>query len=682
MVLLSPVQGQVKQDVYVITLDNPPVNAISISVRRGLISAVNYFEQSNAKVAVLVGSNGTFIAGADIHEFGRSFDGPVLLDVVRVIENCKKPIVAALQGAVLGGGLEVALACDARIAHVDTVIGLPEVSLGIIPGAGGTQLLPRRIGISRSIDIICGTQRLSAEEAKNLRLVDSVVYSDVLEAATLFAKNIEHKSRVRDEQVPNEDPALIDQAINRYKKLGRCRPAIAMAIDLIQAAAKLPIEEGLVLESSAFLELRKSQEAQALRHLFFAERTCKKPPQTKEIAPIPINTVCVIGAGTMGTGIAICLLDAEFSVMLLEQNKEALDSGEERIFSHYQKQVETGKLLPIEASKCLSHLLCSLNWEELAKADLVIEAVYEDISVKQNVFGKIDKFANPNAILATNTSYLSVDKIASTTTRPKRVIGLHFFSPANVMKLLEIVDAKQTCLEVLHAGIAFGNRLNKYPVVTKDSFGFIGNRIYNAYRTQCEFMLEDGAWPEEVDAALVDFGMAMGPFTVADLSGLDIAWRMRKTQRRNQEERYVDILDTLCELGRFGRKTNAGYYDYANGKKQANTSELVRQIIENASQRRRIKRQTLSFNHIQNRALLSMVNEAALLMHEGITQRASDIDVVFVHGYGFPRWQGGPVFWARQQDRQQLQDDIAGLAQHFGNSFVPADVSILFENSP
>jgi 3-hydroxyacyl-CoA dehydrogenase len=250
------------------------------------------------------------------------------------------------------------------------------------------------------------------------------------------------------------------------------------------------------------------------------------------------------------------------------------------------------------------------------------------------------------------------------------------------MKLLEIVDAKQTCLEVLHAGIAFGNRLNKYPVVTKDSFGFIGNRIYNAYRTQCEFMLEDGAWPEEVDAALVDFGMAMGPFTVADLSGLDIAWRMRKTQRRNQEERYVDILDTLCELGRFGRKTNAGYYDYANGKKQANTSELVRQIIENASQRRRIKRQTLSFKHIQNRALLSMVNEAALLMREGVTQRASDIDVVFVHGYGFPRWQGGPVFWARQQDRQQLQDDIAGLAQHFGNSFVPADVSILFENSP
>ncbi len=682
MVLISPVHGQVKQGVYVITLDNPPVNAISISVRRGLISAVNDFEQSNAQVAVLVGSNGTFIAGADINEFGRNSDGPVLLDVVRVIENCKKPIVAALQGAVLGGGLEVALACDARIAHVDTVIGLPEVSLGIIPGAGGTQLLPRRIGISRAIDIICGTQRLSAEEARNLRLVDSVVCSDILEAATLFARNIEHKSSVRNEQVPNEDSALIDRAINRYTKLGRCRPAIAKAIDLIQAAARLPIEEGLVLESAAFLELRKSHEAQALRHLFFAEKTCKKPPQIKEFALIPINTVCVIGAGTMGTGIAICLLDAEVSVMLLEQNKEALDSGEERIFGHYQRQVETGRLSPVEASKRLSHLLCSLHWENLAKADLVIEAVYEDMPVKLEVFRRIEQFANPNAIWATNTSYLSVDEIALSTTRPERVVGLHFFSPAYVMRLLEIVNAKQTSPEVLRAGIAFGNKLNKYPVVTKDSFGFIGNRIYNAYRTQCEFMLEDGAWPEEIDAALVDFGMAMGPFAVADLSGLDIAWRMRKTQRRNREARYVDILDTLCELGRFGRKTSAGYYDYPNGKKQANSSALVRQVIENASQRRRIKRQTLSSKHIQNRALLSMVNEAALLMREGVAQRASDIDVVFVHGYGFPRWQGGPVFWARQQDRQQLQSDIAGLAQHGGNSFVLADISILFESSP
>lgn len=679
--VVAPVQVKLMQDVFVLTIENPPVNAISLSVRQHLMCAVTEFEQSNASVAVLIGANGTFVAGADLREFGKPLQLPALLDVVQAVENCKKPIVAALQGSVLGGGFELALACDARVAHANTVIGLPEVSLGVIPGAGGTQLLPRRVGICCAIDLICGTQRVSAEEAKNLKLVDAVVHSDVLQAAILFAKEIKRKSRIRDEQVPAEDALLTERTIQKHKKNGKCRPAIDAAIDLILSAAELPIEEGLALERAAFQDLRASHEAQALRHLFFAESACKKSPFAKELKDQPISTVCVVGAGLMGVGIAICLLDAGISVLLLEQNMAALGRGQETVSHHYRKQVNSGKLSSIQASECLSRLSCSMNWDDVVSAELLIEAVYEDLSVKQEVFKKMDQFANSNAILATNTSYLDVNAIALVTDRPQRVLGLHFFSPANVMKLLEVVSTKHSQPEILQVGMRLGSRLKKFPVLTQNSFGFIGNRIYNAYRTQCEFMLEDGAWPEEIDAAITQFGMAMGPFSVADLSGLDIAWRMRKATPRKVGARYVDVLDKLCETGRLGRKTNAGYYDYVDGQKLHETSLLVRKIIEAASQRRGITRQSLNPEDIQRRAILSMVNEAALLMSEGVAQRTSDIDVVLVHGYGFPRWRGGPVFWARQQDPIQLQKDISQLAQHGDAAFVLSDTSILFEKS-
>jgi len=680
----SCVQTAAKDDVCVITINNPPINATSWAVRHGLISAIAKFKKNtNFKTAVIAASGSTFVAGADIREFGKPMQEPSLPDVIRAIEECGKPVVAALHGAALGGGFELALACDARVADAKTVVGLPEVSLGIIPGAGGTQLLPRRVSVSRAIRLIGGAQRISAKEAKSLNLLDVVVAQDVLDAAIAFARQMQgQKNRIRDEVVPAEAPALIQQAAEEMMRAGKRRPAVAAAIEAIKSAAVLSIDEGLAKERAAFLHLRVSPEAHALRHVFFAERESAKLPVDLIAKPLPVETVCVIGAGTMGTGIAISALDVGMHVVLLEQDEIALNRGKDRVVAHYRDRVAAKKMATDVAEEREVRLLCTLNWADMGRADLVIEAVFEDLNVKQSVFKKIDQFASAGAVLATNTSYLDVDAIAQVTSRPQDVLGLHFFSPANVMKLLEVVRGKDTRPEVLATGMVLGKRLRKLPVLAGNQFGFIGNRIYNAYRNQCEFMLEDGAWPEEVDASLKQFGMAMGPFAVADLSGLDIAWRMRLAQapKRALGVRYVDILDRLCEAGRLGRKAGAGYYSYLEGKQQPATDETVRSIIEAASQRRGIQRQPLSAAAIQRRALLAIVNEAACLLSQGVANRASDIDVVLVHGYGFPRWEGGPVFWARQQNRETLTQELKALASQCGDGFVLADLSVLFDD--
>jgi 3-hydroxyacyl-CoA dehydrogenase len=404
-------------------------------------------------------------------------------------------------------------------------------------------------------------------------------------------------------------------------------------------------------------------------------------PADVQASPRPVQTVAIIGAGTMGTGIAIAALDAGLAVVLLEQDAAALESGQQRVANHYQDRVSAGKLSPKVASDTKHRLQSTTDWAGLAMADMVIEAVYEDLAVKREVFRKIDIHARPGAVLATNTSYLDVDAIASATTRPCDVLGLHFFSPAHVMKLLEVVRGAQSAPDVLATGMALGKRLRKLPVLCGNSFGFIGNRIYNAYRKQCEYMLEDGAWPEEVDQALQAFGFAMGPFSVADLSGLDIAWRMRMAQAgtRDPRERYVEILDRLCEQGRLGRKTGAGYYTYIGGRQDSTSDDTVRGIIEAASARRGITRRAVEPSAIQRRALLAMANEAALLLAEGVAQRASDIDVVLAHGYGFPRWEGGPVFWARRQDREHLEQDLRQFASSSGHGFRLADLTPLFK---
>jgi 3-hydroxyacyl-CoA dehydrogenase len=668
--------------VLVVVIDNPPINAGSLGVRRGLMEAIETLGNDSTLVAaVFMGAGSTFIAGSDLREFGKPLEDPQLPAVIAAIEACAKPVVAAIHGAALGGGFELCLGCDARVAAAGSRLGLPEVTLGMIPGAGGTQRLPRLVGVARAIELVCSGERLTAERALDLGIVDAVVPSDLRRAAVQFAIGLEgRKRRLRDEPVPASDEASVERASSAALRAGKRRPQVSAAIEAVKLSATMSVDKALVHERSVFQQLRLSKDAFALRHQFFAERDAAKRPELAGVAPRPVEQVVVIGAGTMGSGIAISALDAGFKVALLEQDAAALERGRQRIADHYAGRVAAGKLKAMDAARREAQLVATTDWETLRQADLVIEAVFEDLRVKQEVFRRVDALARPGALLASNTSYLDLDAIASSTSRPQDVLGLHFFSPANVMRLLEVVRGKHTAPDAIATGIAFGKRLGKLPVVTGNAFGFIGNRIYNAYRRQCEFMLEEGAYPEHVDQALQSFGFAMGPFAVADMSGLDIAWRMRQAQAETRDPggRYVDIADRLCEMGRLGRKTAAGYYRYDPAQKAGLPDPAVHEVICAASQRKGIKRRAPDDQEIQRRALLAMVNEAALLLAEGVASQPSDIDVVLVNGYGFPRWEGGPVYWARQLGRQQLEKDVDWLAERSGPGFVRGDLSFLF----
>jgi 3-hydroxyacyl-CoA dehydrogenase len=605
--------------------------------------------------------------------------------VLARVEDCSKPVVAAISGVALGGGLELALACHGRVALESATLGLPEILLGLIPGSGGTQRLARLTGMETALTLMQSGQPQTARHLAESGLLDKVVAQGLIAAASALASELAERGapfqRARDRQLnANTTQTLLAAQRTKLTARQQLQPAYTALLDAL-AATTAPFEEGLQRERELLLQLLGSAQSKALRHQFFAEREATKLPAALQTAPRPVQTVAIIGAGTMGAGIAICALDAGLNVILLEQDADALQRGQQRVLDHYQSRVTAGKLKATVAAASEARLTPTTDWAQLTRADLVIEAVFEDLAVKQEVFKKIDQHARPGAVLATNTSYLDVDAIANATARPQDVLGLHFFSPANIMKLIEVVRGSQTSADVLATGMALGKKLKKLPVLTGNSFGFIGNRIYNAYRKQCEFMLEDGAWPEEVDNALQAFGFAMGPFAVADLSGLDIAWRMRKAQaaKRDSRERYVAILDQLCEQGRLGRKAGAGYYRYEGGKQVKTTDAVVRGIIEQASEQRGLTRRTLKPAEIQRRALLAMVNEAALLLKEGVASRASDIDVVLVQGYGFPRWEGGPVFWARQQDRIALIRDLQTLAHEAGQGFVLADLSILLD---
>ena len=676
----------------VVTLDNPPVNSLGHALRQRIVAAL-VAAQADASVCaiVLTGNTKAFCAGADVSEFGtpKQTAEPVLATVLSQVENCTKPVVAAISGVALGGGLELALACHARVALDTAKLGLPEILLGLIPGAGGTQRLPRLVGLNTALTLIQSGQPQTARQLAGVGLLDDVVSQDVIDAACARAISLADElavnqtalARARDRQLDaTATQARIAQERATLSPRQRLQPAYAALLDALEAAT-LPLCEGLRRERELFVQLQASTASKALRHQFFAEREATKLPASLQAAPRPVQTVAIIGAGTMGAGITICALDAGLTVILLEQDDVALQRGQQRVSEHYQSRVTAGKMKATVAAAAEARLTPTTDWAQLAQTDLVIEAVFEDLTVKQEVFKKIDAHARAGAVLATNTSYLDVDAIANVTQRPQDVLGLHFFSPANVMKLLEVVRGSQTAPDVLATGMALGKTLKKLPVLTGNAFGFIGNRIYNAYRKQCEFMLENGALPEDVDDALQAFGFAMGPFAVADLSGLDIAWRMRQAQAatRDPRERYVAILDHLCEQGRLGRKTGAGYYTYTEGKSAKVTDAVVRDIIALASLQRGITRSPLAPAAIQRRALLAMVNEAALLLGEGVASRASDIDVVLVQGYGFPRWEGGPVFWARQQDRTALTQDIHTLARDSGQGFVVADLSVLLD---
>lgn len=687
---ISP-PNSVEDSVLILQLNHPPVNGLSHALRKHIVDSLDAaMANKNVKGIVIVGGAKAFCAGADVNELGTPAQVavPILPDVLARVEACTKPVVAAIAGVALGGGLELAMACHARVAVASAKLGLPEILLGLIPGSGGTQRLPRLVGMETALGMMQSGAPQTALKLAQSGLLNKVVDSqeELLAAAKTAAldlaknpSNLVLASQIAfDSEAATKARATVNAARDKLNARQKMQPANKALLNALEAGIA-SFDVGLKRERELFLQLLSTSAAKALRYQFMAEREAAKMPTELRCQPRALDCVAVIGAGTMGAGIAICALDAGLQVVLLEQDADALQRGQERVVTHYQRQIETKKVSPQEASARQARLTLTIDWTQLQRADVVIEAVFEDMAVKQEVFKKIDGHARAGALLASNTSYLDLDAIAQFTHRPQDVIGLHFFSPANVMKLLEVVRGKDSVPNALATGLALGQKLKKIPVLCGNAFGFIGNRIYNAYRNQCEFMLEDGAWPEDVDNALMAMGFAMGPFAVADLSGLDIAWRMRKSQAatRDARVRYVSILDKLCEQGRLGRKTGSGYYAYVDGKQTRTTDELVRQTITQASQARGIERRTFSVDEIQRRALMAMVNEAALLLQEGVAQRASDIDVVLTQGYGFPRWEGGPVFWARQQDPAVLASEQDALAKSVGHGFVRADLSTL-----
>ncbi len=672
---MDPVRIERESDVAVVIVDNPPVNALSTAVRTGLLRAFRDLAADPDTLGVVVmGAGRDFIAGADIREMEAPPIDPVLPEVIEAMEALPKPIVAAISGAALGGGFEIALACDHRLAAPGAVVGLPEVSIGIIPGAGGTQRLPRLLNPAVAADLIANAKRVPAAEALRLTLVDRIVEGDLRAEAVAEARRV-GKRRISELSPPPYESEVFAEAAADLKTRARSTAAIR-AVEAVEAALTLPFAEGLAFERRTMLELRKSPEAAALRHLFFAEREALKVPGLEGAAPRPVRHVGVIGAGTMGSGIAVALLDSGLAVTLIERDHMALETGVKRVRGVYDR---VAKRLPAGAAEeRLSRLSPSIDWEPLRDADLVIEAVFEDMGVKQETFRRLDDIVRPGAVLATNTSYLDIDEIARATARPADVLGLHFFSPANVMRLLEVVRGAATAPDVLATGLRLARRLGKVAVVARVGEGFIGNRIFSAYRKQAEILLEEGAYPEDVDKALEAYGFAMGPFSVFDLAGLDIGWATRKrlAPTRDPRERYVEIADRICEQGRFGRKTGRGYYVYPEGARRGEPDPEVRALIEAESARKGIQRRPIPADEIQRRALAAMVNEGAKVLAEGIALRASDIDVTLVHGYGFPAQKGGPMFAADARGLAAVLRDVEAMHRACGFGYEPAPLLV------
>ncbi len=677
-------QGRVAFEMHgriaILEIDNPPVNAGSHAVRTGIAEGIARATENRAEGAVLLGAGRCFVAGADLREFGQKLAPPDLPQVIALIEAAPFPVVAALHGVALGGGLELALGCDYRLADPAVELGLPEISLGIIPGAGGTQRLPRLIGGARAIEVICGGARISGAEALELGLVDVRADGPLLEAALAFlAETPRPKRRTLDLPPPGEVPGTLDAAEQRALRRGKGRPNVTEAIRLIRAAISgdAGTSAALADERAVFQRLRVGADAKALRYLFFAERRAGRVEGLDMGLARRIDSVAVIGGGTMGQGIARAFLAAGLSVTLVEQDAAALERALGGIAASLDAQVRKGRLGADARAERAALLTGTIEYDALAGCDLAIEAVFEDMKLKQDLLARLEAALPAGAIIATNTSYLDIDTMAAHLDDPGRVIGLHFFSPADIMPLLELVRAARTSDTALATGLKLARRLGKQPVVAGVAEGFIGNRIYAAYRHRAELLVLDGAAPEAVDRAIEDFGFAMGPLAVSDLSGLDIAWARRKRLAQEREQagqaaapRDPLVADLLCEAGRLGRKTGKGWYDYSGAEKGGRPAPRpdpdVAALIDRAREEAGITKQEFDPRSIQRQLLAAMVNEAACVMADGIAQRASDVDVTLANGYGFPRWRGGPLYWASGQDRGALLADLDALAQAMG----------------
>ena len=656
MMTTSLVSLRQDDGIAVITIDNPPVNALSQAVRQGLAETIEAIAADNTvRGAILICAGKTFVAGADIREFGKPPAAPMLRDVITRLEALDRPVVAVIHGTALGGGFELALGCHYRVMDKDAVVGLPEVTLGIIPGAGGTQRLPRLIGMAASIDMITSGRRADAREALKLGMADAIAEGDLLMSAKNFlAAKIGSPVRRLSERPPTAAAsAIFAEAGKPVAARARGQISPVRALDLLEETASSNFAHGMAREAEVFTGLRNSDQARALRYIFFAEREISKIPEA-DAKPRIVAQLGVIGGGLMGTGIAAAALLAGLDVTLVERDAASADLAKSRALGLLKGSVERGKLAQTDYDAiAASRLRSTASYAELSSADLVIEAAFEDIAVKQAIFRELDKVTKPQAVLATNTSYLDVGAIAATTARPENVIGLHFFSPAHIMKLVEVVVPPEAQADAVATGFALGRKLGKITVRAGVCDGFIGNRILSAYRKQAEYLMEDGASPAEIDAAFRSFGLPMGVFEMQDMAGLDIIWANRKAlaTRRDPSERYVRIVDILCERGHFGRKTGSGYYNYA-GKAPVPDEEALA-IIAQERRRKGIVPRHFTADEIMDRILLAMINEGSHILDEGIALRSSDIDVVMVNGYGFPRWRGGPMFMADQMGTRE-----------------------------
>ena len=657
-------------NVAIITIDNPPVNALRQGVRAGIKDCVIAArDDAGVEAIVLTGAGRTFVAGADITEFGKPPQPPGLMEVITILDDVKKPTIAAVHGTPLGGGLELTMGCHFRVAAPSTRLGLPEIKLGLIPGAGGTQRLPRLVGIEKALPMILSGDPIPAKDAKAAGLVDEIIEGDLVQGAVAFARKVLAEKRplvrVKDREDKLKDlranPQKFDEIVAQHAKKTRGLHAPAAAIEAIRMTLDTPIDEAQKKERDLFLKLVVGDQSKAQRHIFFAEREATKVPGIgKETQPREIKRAAVIGAGTMGGGISMNFANVGIPVTIIENDEAALKRGMATIEKNYQMSVQRGSLKAEDLPKRMALFTPTTDLNALKDADIVIEAVFENMPIKKELFGKIEKIAKKGAVLATNTSYLNVDEIASVTSRKPDVLGMHFFSPANVMKLLEIVRGKDTAPEVLATAMAVGKTIRKVPVVVGVCHGFVGNRMLSARGIEAEKLLLEGALPQDVDGALTEFGFPMGPFAMSDLAGIDVGWRSRKERGVRAE-----IADSLAEQGRYGQKTGKGFYLY-EGRSPRPDPEVEKLIVD-ASVRLGVKRRNVSKDEIIERLIYPMVNEGARILEEGIATRSGDIDVVWLYGYGFPAWRGGPMHWADTVGLKKIRDRLRQLAKDSGD---------------
>ena len=664
----SPVSLEIIQNIAILKILNPPVNALSHSVRLNLMSALKDAEKNESVSAIIVmGEGNTFPAGADITEFGTPPKNPILPLVCDKIEQINKPVISAMHGTPLGGGLEIALSCHYRLAHPHTKLGLPEVHLGLLPGAGGTQRLPRLIGLPEAFKIAASGMPISAKKAKEIGLIDELI-ENINDDPISFADKLlsSNKKILRTCDITkhlNETPETnreMSKIRASFAKSHRGQIAPGKIANCIEATLKMPFEKGQELERNTFVELLKTNQSKGLIHAFFAERKSSKIPEVTKAIPRPLNKIGVVGGGTMGSGITIAALNAGIPVTMIERDAESIKKGNDNVEKVYKRDIEKGRLSESAVNDILAQFNTSTDFDSLSQVDMVIEAVFEEMPIKKQVFQILDQVIKPGGVLASNTSYLDINEIATVTSRPSDVIGLHFFSPANIMRLLEIVVPSRVSDDVVATGFSLAKKMRKIPVRAGVCDGFIGNRILNNYGDCAAFMMEDGATPYEIDKAIFEFGYPMGPYQMFDLAGGDIGWATRKRLEpfRNPQSRYVHIADKLCENGWFGQKTGRGFYRYDTGNRRGNEDPAVLEIIEQERQKKGITPRKFSQEEIIQRYIAAMVNEAAEVVREGIALRPSDVDVTKLFGYGFPRYRGGPMKYADTYGLDRILVDL------------------------